>query len=195
MLGTPLSYDMGDEVLSPDAIADPPPFAKARSAVVYDKTARSLVHRLKYKDRLDLAGAMAGWMVRAGKEVIDLAEGVVPVPLHRRRVLRRQSNQSAELARAVASHTGLHYLPAALVRTRATRQQVGLGAQARSDNVKGAFSVPTSRQRQIAGKSVLLIDDVYTTGATVKSATRALLKSGAARVYVLTFARVAPGDL
>lgn len=194
VLGTPFSYDMGDAVLSADAIADPPAFAKARSAVLYDEVARLLVQRLKYKDRVDLAGAMAGWMVRVGGDVICAAQIVVPVPLHRRRLITRQYNQAAELARAIAVRTRLPYLPAVLLRTRATRQQVGLGMQARADNVRGAFAVPAHRHAQVAGRSVLLVDDVYTTGATVKAATRALLKAGADKVFVLTFARVASGD-
>ncbi|MEX3011384.1 ComF family protein [Hoeflea sp. TYP-13] len=195
VLGTPFSYDVGDAVLSADAIADPPPFAKARSAVLYDDIARALVHRLKYKDRTDLAGVMAGWMVRSGEDAIAGADAVLPVPLHRARLLMRRYNQSAELARALASRAGLPYLPSVLFRTRATRQQVGLGSQARADNVRGAFTVPEGRIAEIAGKSLLLVDDVYTTGATVKSASRALLKAGAGKVFVLTFARVAPGNL
>ncbi|MEM6464305.1 MAG: ComF family protein [Pseudomonadota bacterium] len=193
VMGTPFSHDQGEDALSAEAIADPPPFAKARSVVIYDSVARSLVHRLKYNDRLDLAGVMAGWMARAGKDVIAAADVVIPVPLHRRRLLTRQHNQAAELARALASHSDLSYLPAVLARTRATRQQVGLGTKARADNVRGAFTVTAHKRSQVAGKSVLLVDDVYTTGATVKSATRSLLKAGAEKVYVLTFARVVHG--
>ncbi|WP_246660418.1 ComF family protein [Nitratireductor sp. XY-223] len=195
VLGTPFPYDAGEGVLCADAIADPPPFAKARSAVIYDDVARSIVHRLKYSDRSDLAAVMARWMARAGGDAIGAADAILPVPLHRRRLLRRRYNQSAELARALSRRTGLTYLPAALLRTRATRQQVGLGTKARAGNVRGAFTVPEARRSQVAGQSLLLVDDVYTTGATVKSATRALLQAGAGAVYVLTFARVAPGPL
>lgn len=192
VLGTPFPYDAGEAIVSPEAIADPPPFAKARAAVIYDDVARRLVHGLKYKDRLDLAETMARWMARAGEDVVDGIDMVVPVPLHRRRLLVRQSNQSAELARALARHRQLPYLPSVLSRRRATRQQVGLGARARADNVRGAFQVPSGQQKLIRNRSILLVDDVYTTGATVKSATRTLLRAGAARVCVLTFARVAP---
>lgn len=195
VLGSPLPFDAGDGVLSADAIADPPPFAKARSAVLYDDIARSIVHRFKYKDRTDLAEMMARWMMRAGAEITADADVIVPVPLHRGRLLSRQFNQSAELARAVARQTGLSYLPATLLRIRATRRQVGLGASARADNVRRAFSIPPKRRRDVNGKSVLLVDDVYTTGATVKSAARELTRAGADRVFVLTFARVAPGYL
>lgn len=192
VLGTPFSYDVGEAIVSPEAMADPPPFAKARAAVVFDGVARRLVHGLKYKDRLDLADIMVRWMVRAGDDIIGEAELVVPVPLHRRRLFMRQANQSAELARALARYSRLPYLPSVLLRKRATRQQVGLGAHARADNVRGAFQVPRGQKKLIRNRSVLLVDDVYTTGATVKSASRTLLRAGAARVTVLTFARVAP---
>ncbi|MEM9107927.1 MAG: ComF family protein [Pseudomonadota bacterium] len=192
VLGTPFSYNVGEAIVSPDAMADPPPFERARAAVVFDGVARRLVHGLKYKDRLDLADTMARWMVRAGDDIIGEADVVVPVPLHRRRLFMRQSNQSAELARALAGYCGLPYLPTVLTRKRATRQQVGLGARARADNVRGAFHVPSGQRQLVRERSVLLVDDVYTTGATVKSASRTLLRAGATSVGVLTFARVAP---
>ncbi len=173
-------------------MADPPPFERARAAVLYNDPARALVHRLKYNDRTDLALTMARWMMRAGKDLIESSDRVVSIPLHRRRFLARRYNQSAELARSIARGGSLPYLPEALVRTRATRSQVGLGLAARIDNVQGAFSVPDVSKAAISGRNLLLVDDVYTTGATVKAATRALLRAGASCVSVLTFARVAP---
>ncbi len=150
------------------------------------------MHRLKYMDRTDLAPVMADWMARAGQEVIEKSEYLISVPLHRRRFLARRYNQSAELARALSTRTSLPYLSGALVRKRATRSQVGLGSNARADNVRGAFIVPEAEKARVLGRSLLLVDDVYTTGATVKSATTALLRAGAESVCVLTFARVAP---
>ncbi len=195
VLGVPFSHDMGDAIVSAEAIADPPPFRRARAAVLYDDVARSIVHRLKYKDRTDLARVMARWMARAGRGLIAESDCVLSVPLHRRRFLARRYNQSAELARILASEVGLPYRPAAIMRKKATRPQVGLGARARSENMRGAFSVPPTARSDLFGKAVLLIDDVYTTGATVKAASRALLKAGAGSVCVLTFARVAQGHL
>lgn len=192
MLGVPFAYEVGEPILSAEALAEPPPFAKARAAVVYGGVATRMVHRLKYQDRLDLAATMACWMVRAGDDVIRSSDVVVPIPLHRRRLFLRQSNQAAELARALARHSRLPYLPDVMLRKRATRQQVGLGARARADNVRDAFRVAAGREKLIKNRSVLLVDDVYTTGATAKAATRTLLKVGARRVNVLTFARVAP---
>lgn len=192
VMGTPFAHELSDGAVCAEAIANPPPFAHARSAVHYDDLARGLVHRLKYMDRTDLAPVMADWMTRAGQEVIEKSEYLISVPLHRRRFLARRYNQSAELARALSVRTSLPYLSGALVRKRATRSQVGLGINARADNVRGAFIVPEAEKARLMGRSLLLVDDVYTTGATVKSATTALLRAGAESVCVLTFARVAP---
>jgi ComF family protein len=133
-------------------------------------------------------------MLRAGSDIIADADMVVPVPLHWRRFFSRRFNQSAELARAVASLTGKRFEPSAVRRVKVTRQQVGLGQREREDNVRGAFRVPSEAEIHVTGRHVLLVDDVYTTGATVSAVTRALKKAGAASVDVLTFARVIPGD-
>ncbi|SFB23608.1 comF family protein [Rhizobium sp. NFR07] len=188
MLGLPFSYDPGPGMLSAQAIAHPPVFARLRSAVIFDGAARVMVHGLKYKDRGDLAPTMAAWMERGGQDCLDRCDAIVPVPLHRTRFVLRKYNQAAELARHLAKRADKPYLPAALVRTKRTRRQVGLTARAREENVRAAFAVPPGREPEIFGKRVVLVDDVYTTGATVSAATRALKKAGAAEVSVLTFA-------
>ena len=194
IMGTPFAQDMGEGFLSAEAIADPPPFGRLRAAVAYSAVARDMVQGLKYNDRTDLARWMARWMVRAGFEVIAETQLVVPVPLHRRRYFQRRFNQSAELGRWVARLCGLDFRPEAAVRVKATRQQVGLGERERIENVRGAFAVPPGARPLLAGRRVLIVDDVYTTGATVGALTRTLLRAGAAGVDVLTFARVLPGD-
>lgn len=191
-LGIPFTYELGAGALSAEAIADPPPFDRCRAVAIFDDVARSLVHGLKYRDRLELARWMAGWMARAGADVLADADAVVPVPLHPRRLWWRRANQSALLAQAIAA-AGKAFAPTALLRIRATEQQVGLTPDQRDRNVRGAFRVPADRAATIAGRRVLLVDDVYTTGATVKAATRALLRAGAAGVDVLVFARVVRG--
>lgn len=162
--------------------------------MAYSGVARQMVQGLKFNDRTDLAPWMARWMLRAGAELIADAEIVVPVPLHWRRFFWRQYNQSAELARNVARLSGLPCAPMAVRRIKRTRQQVGLGQRQREDNVRAAFSVPVEEEVNVRGRRVLVIDDVYTTGATVMAVTRALKKGGAEAVDVLTFARVLPGD-
>ncbi len=194
-LGIPFAYDLGAGALSAEAIADPPPFDRARAAAVYDDVSRRLVHGLKYRDRLELARWMAGWMARAGAGLVAEADIVVPVPLHRRRLWWRRYNQSALLARIVAQHAAKPVANDALVRIRATAQQVGLSAEERDRNVRGAFRVTAEGKRMIAGRRVLLVDDVFTTGATIRASTRALIRAGAVAVDVLTFARVVKGTI
>jgi ComF family protein len=192
--GTPFGVDHGEGMLSADAIANPPPFRRARAVTTYSDVSKKLVHLLKYNDRTDLSPWLAEWMVRAGAELLKDCDLIVPVPLHAWRYLSRQFNQSAELARYVSIKSGKPFVPSALVRTRRTAQQVGLGARQREDNVRGAFVVPEHMLIAVAGKSILLVDDVYTTGATIHAATKALKKAGVKAVDVITFARVIPGD-
>jgi ComF family protein len=189
-LGIPFAYDPGPGILSMEAIADPPAYGRARAAVRYDDVARDLVHRLKYGDRLDLATSMGRWMARAGRELLEDADALVPVPLHWRRLWGRRFNQATVLAKAAASNSGLPVLTGALRRMRATPQQVGLSRSARADNVQGAFAVTQVGKAAIYGKRLILVDDVLTSGATVDACARTLLRAGARNVDVLVFARV-----
>jgi ComF family protein len=189
-LGIPFTHDGGDGQLSLQAMTDPPSYNRARAAVRYDDVARSLMHALKYHDRLDLAPTLARWMGRAGAELFAEADIIVPVPLHWRRGWSRRYNQAGVLARMIGEASGIAVSHSALERTRATAQQVGLTRTERAQNLAGAFEVPKARRKLVAGRNLVLIDDVITTGATAEAATRALLRGGAARVDVLTFARV-----
>lgn len=194
VLGTPFGFEMGPGMLSADAIANPPPFDRARAAVAFGGIARQMVHGLKYADRTDLAPWMARWMARAGKELLDEADVLTPVPLHRGRFFARRFNQAAELARALSQLTGVPFDAGLVARVKVTRQQVGLGQRQREDNVRGAFRVPPEAEIRVTGKRIVVIDDVYTTGATVCAVARSLRKAGAAEISVLTYARVLPGD-
>jgi ComF family protein len=192
-LGIPFVYDPGPDMLSMEAIANPPAYARARAAVRYDDVARTLVHALKYQDRTDLAPAMGRWMARAGQELLDDADVLIPVPLHWRRGWSRRYNQSGVLARVIEAASGVKVVAETLRRIRPTEQQIGLSRTARADNVQGAFKVAPDRQAEIAGRRVVLIDDVLTSGATVDACARALLRAKAAAVDVLVFARVVDG--
>jgi ComF family protein len=189
-LGIPFVYDPGPDLLSMEAIANPPAYARARAAVRYDDVARTLVHALKYQDRTDLAPAMGRWMARAGRELLTDADALVPVPLHWRRGWSRRYNQSGALARAIERQSGVKLVSEALRRVRPTQQQIGLSRTQRATNVQGAFKVAPDRQSLIQGRRVILIDDVLTSGATVDACARALLRAKAASVDVLVFARV-----
>ncbi|SDT33802.1 ComF family protein [Bradyrhizobium canariense] len=189
-LGIPFVYDPGPELLSMEAIANPPAYSRARAAVRYDDVARTLVHALKYQDRTDLAPAMGRWMARAGRELLDEADVLIPVPLHWRRGWKRRYNQSGALARIIERQSGIKLASEALRRVRPTEQQIGLSRTQRASNVQGAFKVAPDRNGDIAGRRVVLIDDVLTSGATVDACARALLRAKAAQVDVLVFARV-----
>jgi ComF family protein len=189
-LGIPFVYDPGPDLLSMEAIANPPAYQRARAAVRYDEIARTLVHSLKYQDRTDLAPAMGRWMARAGRELLDGADMLIPVPLHWRRAWHRRYNQSGALARAIERASGVRLRGDLLQRVRPTEQQVGLSRPQRASNVQGAFKVSVDRQSEIAGRRVVLIDDVLTSGATTDACARALLRAKAAQVDVLVFARV-----
>ena len=189
-LGIPFPFDPGPGVLSMEAIADPPAYRRARAAVRFDDVARALVHALKYGDRLDLAPMMGRWMATAGRALTAEADAIVPVPLHWRRQWARRFNQAALLSQAISKASGVPVAHAALKRVKATPQQVGLAQSERALNVQGAFRVPSSGRAEVAGRRLILVDDVITTGATVDACARALLRAGAADVDVLTFARV-----
>ncbi len=168
--------------------ADPPPWGEARAALTYDARSRRLVLPFKHADRPELATALARMMARAGAALLARAEVLVPVPLHRRRLLGRRYNQSALLARGLARLSGVACVPDALRRIRATQPLGELSAEARARMMAGAIAV--RRSAAVAGRHVLLVDDVLTSGATARDCTRALLEAGAAGVDVLVAARV-----
>lgn len=193
-LGLPFEVALGDEALSAEAIADPPPFGRARSAVVYNDMAGRLVGRLKYGDRPELARFCARLMAGAGRELWENRPVLVPVPLHRWRQFERRYNQSAELARALARITGLTADPLLVSRPRPTPRQVGLSGEQRRRNVQGAFLAHPEALARLAGRGVVIVDDVMTTGATVKAVTRALSRAGVRQIDVISFARVVAGQ-
>ncbi|MBJ3786196.1 ComF family protein [Devosia sediminis] len=194
VLGLPFDADMGPGAHSAEALADPPPFERARAAVCYGDIAGTLVSRLKYGDRPELARFCARLMVAAGRDFWDARPILVPVPLHASRLRFRRYNQSMLLAREVARLTGLAVDPHLVRRHRNTRQQVGLSGDGRLRNVQGAFAVHPSFIERVHGRPLVLVDDVYTTGATVKAVTRVLKRAGVGEVNILTFARVVIGE-
>jgi ComF family protein len=166
--------------------ADPPPFARARAAALYDGPVTQAITRFKFSRQLALLPVMQHWLKRPlCLELVAAADLLAPVPLHRKRIKHRGFNQALLLAQAFPQ---ARVAREAVVRTRHTQPQVGLKPKERRDNVKGAFAV--TDPALVKGKHVLLVDDLYTTGATVKECARVLLKAGASRVEVLTVARV-----
>lgn len=187
-LGIPLPYDTGGPLVSAAAVAHPPDFARARVVALYNGLMRDLIHDLKYRDAHHARRLFGRWLCQAGHELIAGCDVVVAVPLARRRMLMRRFNQSQILANEVGRLAHKPVAPLALLRTRATRSQVGLSRSERERNVSGAFALRPGQAARISGKAVLLVDDVITTGATASAAARVLLKAGAARVDVLALA-------
>ncbi len=188
-LGLPLPFGGGPRVgtlISAAASADPPVYDRARSVAVFDDVVRRLVHGLKYADRHESRRLLGRWLAEAGRELFPGTDFIVPVPLTRWRLIRRQFNQSALLAHEVSAATGLAMRTDLLVKTRTTPPQVGLTREQRRLNVRGVFAVPQRRRSEVEGRNVLIIDDVITTGATVGACARALKAAGAARVDVLS---------
>lgn len=171
-------------------LADPPAYDRGRAVFQYDDASRAMILAFKHGDRMEGAPAFAAWMARAGAELLPDTDLIVPVPLHRKRLFRRRYNQSAVLAQALAKLCGTPVAVDALVRTRHTPPMGGLNRDARQRNLQGAIAVRPDRAAMLAGRNILLIDDVLTTGATAQACTRALRKAGVLRVDMLTLARV-----
>ncbi|MDR6626370.1 ComF family protein [Caulobacter segnis] len=182
------------ETRCPACQAKPRAFQRARAACVYDEHSRELILKLKHADRTDLSGLFARWLSRASADLLAEADAIVPVPIHRARLLRRRYNQAAEIARPLARMAGLAYLPDALNRKRDTASQGGKSASGRRRNVAAAFAVPPGKRDRVEGKRIVLVDDVLTTGATAEGCARALLAAGAASVSLSVVARVTEGQ-
>ena len=200
--GLPFSFDRKGEMglqedsdgLCMSCIEKEPPFKSARAALIYDDTSRALILGFKHGDKTHLVRNFSPWLQGAGREFLSKAEALIPVPLHHSRMIARRYNQAVILAKGLEKVTGIRTLPDALIRTRATPSQGHLTFSERRKNVRKAFAFKKKYKDQIKGKTLVLIDDVYTTGATIKECTAVLKKGGAGDVHVLTLARVVKDD-
>lgn len=188
--GFPFPFDEGAGVLCAACTRQQPDFDRARAVLAYDDNSRQLLLRLKNGDRLDGVPAFGQWLARTGAEFWADADLILPVPLHPWRLIRRRYNQAALLAQAISRFCDLPSPPNLLQRSRSTISQGGLSRRGRARNVQGAFAVRKTGLGILLGARVVLIDDVFTTGATVSACARLLKRHGAARVDVLTLARV-----
>lgn len=180
----------GAESLCPTCRQHPPDFASARAALRYDARSRRIVLPFKHGDRIELARGLAPLMARAGAALLARAEILVPVPLHRRRLFTRRYNQAALLARALGRIAQRPAILDALIRHRATASLGDRNAAERAAEVDGAFRLRPRHVAALAGRRILLIDDVLTSGATANACARALKAAGAIAVDVLVAARV-----
>jgi ComF family protein len=186
--GLPFEYGGGEEAECGRCLAEPPAFDRLRAAVAYGEVARSVALKLKHGGRPGVAETLAVLMLRHLQAESDSL--LVPVPLHRWRIWKRGYNQAALIAAALARRSGLATAPDILRRTRATPVLKGLGRRERALAVRGAFKVTEAGRALLRGRPVILIDDVYTSGATAGACARTLKRAGAKSVDVLCWARV-----
>jgi ComF family protein len=185
--GLPFEFALGPGTLCGACAQAHPPFARARAVMRYDEASRPLVLAFKHGDRLHLAPALGAWMQRAGAELLAAADFLMPVPLHWTRLFARRYNQSAVLAHAIHAAGGPPVAPDWLIRRRRTPSQGKRNALARARNVRSAFALRPDRD--VRDRHLVLIDDVFATGATVGECARVLRRAGARQVDVLTLAR------
>lgn len=188
--GLPFSFSVAEGSLCAACIDTPPDFDMARAAVVYNDASRQLILDFKYGDKMHAVDTFLPWLSRAAAPMAADTDIVLPVPLHPRRLWQRRFNQSAVLAQAIARVSGAAFIPDGMTRKRFTQPQKGLSRSERHSNVRGAFAVSPRAQATIKNKNVMLVDDVFTSGATLNECARVLKRAGAAKVYVVTLARV-----
>jgi ComF family protein len=176
-------------VLCVPCLGFPPNYDKGRSAVRYAGLARTVILKLKHGDATYLTPSLSNWMRQAGKDLWQDTDYLIPVPLHRWRLLQRRYNQATLLAKGVSNLVGIPVLSQVLIREKSTESQGRKTRHQRLSNVQGAFAIKDPRDL-LKGKTVTLIDDVWTTGATLETCVKVLKQSGVGKVYVLTFARV-----
>ena len=182
--------DLKSDFQCADCLTFPRPFDKARSLLTYNDGSRKMILAFKHGDAIHLHTTLAPLLTRTGLEFLKTDTIIVPVPLHWMRLLKRRYNQAAILGIEVAKWAGIECWPDALIRTRHTPPQGHKGAKDRHENVRSAFDMNPRFKDKISGRDIVLIDDVFTTGATLDECTKVLKASGAASVNVLTVARV-----
>jgi len=190
LCGAPFEYEQFEKAVCAACIVSPPTYDQGRSALAYDNASRPMILSFKHGGRTYDLARFGRQLQRAGRRFFVDADFIVPVPLHRERLRKRRFNQSALLAKKLSANTGIPFEPDILMRHKATESQGAQTSKGRYRNVQGAFSIRDSGLSRLKDKSVILIDDVLTTGATLEACTRTLKRGGAKTVNVLTLARV-----
>lgn len=194
--GTPLPYDdtsFGEALYSLEAIHHPPTYDKARIAVKFNAISQRLIHQLKYQDQGHLAPLLAKMIHNAARDIIPENKDdavICAVPLYHWRYVSRRFNQADLLAKNISKLSEIAYLPKLVTRKKATKTQVGLKRDERKKNVAHAFKVNEKWVKHAANKTIFIVDDVVTTGATVDEIAKCLKGAGLGPIYTLAFAKV-----
>ncbi len=190
--GRPVTAEATEcRVVCDGCLSDPPPWARGRSAILYRGAGRNLILAFKHGDRTDIALPAAQWLHQVVRPLLKGVDVIAPVPLHRLRFLKRRYNQASLLAKKLASLSRTPFCADLLVRPRGLGGLEGLGAVEREEKLRGAIEPNRRRAHLVRGAKVLLVDDVLTSGATLRAATQACLTANAKEVCVATLARVA----
>lgn len=184
--GQPFKYKMHD--ICKECLLDPPLYDKAISVFLYNNFSKTPILNLKNRDATYLAATFSSLIFRNIKKYINAYDMICPVPIHRKKFMKRMYNQSGLLALELSKLCNLRYDPLILEKTKQTLAQEGLSRELRLKNVVGSFSV--INKECINGKSIILVDDVITTGATVNECAKELKAAGANKVLVATIAKV-----
>jgi ComF family protein len=188
--GLRFDIPLAEDTLCPECLTEPPEFDQARTVLAYNEPSRAMILAFKHGDQTHLITSFVPWLERAGGIFKSETDVIMPVPLHRWRLMHRRFNQASLLGQGLARAWNIQFDARSLSRTRATASQGHMTRAQRHDNVSGAFAVAEKYRGNVQGKNVLLIDDVFTTGATVVACAKALKRAGAVKVNVLTLARV-----
>lgn len=188
--GYPFEFATEVQILCGSCLAHPPKYDKGRSAIAYDDNSRKIVLDFKHGGRTDGLDFFGAQLMRAGRDMLEHADLLIPVPLHKARLRKRKFNQSAVLARKLSHLSGVLYDCDILLRRKNTVSQGGQTFAGRKKNVTGAFHIPTTYKERVKGKNIILIDDVLTSGATLEACTQVLKRAGAVQVNILTLMRV-----
>src|SRR3990167_7756545 len=184
----PFDFEIEESALCGVCMNHKPHYTTARSVFCYTEDSRDLILKFKHADNLYAAPLYGKWMSQILDNIKDPL--CVPVPLHWMRLFKRTYNQAALLAHEIAHLKGWPYMPSILKRIKRTPSQGHLSQKDRLKNVRGAFSVATFEKPRLSGRTVLLVDDVFTTGATLDACAQTLLKAGAREVHAVTLGRV-----
>lgn len=186
----PFSFETDENNICAKCLEEDPFYDESRAPVVYNDASRRIILNFKFNDKTHYVHTFVPWMLRAGADLLGEADYIIPVPLHPKKIRMRKFNQAALLAHEISKKSDVKYIAEGLIRTRHTVPQKGLNKKERYKNISGAFAIGDRYLDKFAHKNIIIIDDIFTTGSTLNECARILKNAGAAKVNVITIARV-----